>query len=389
LDGALNDSKGDKAGASNSTASLFLGKINNPGSPRYFNGLLDDVQVFDTALTHSQIKLLHGSAPSCSDGVLNGHETDTDCGGPRCNKCADTKKCSAATDCLSGTCTNKVCAKGCKHQPVVKDCYKDAAGVEWCKVPGGCFQMGSPKTENCHLSNEEKHQVTLSNRFEIQATDATQGDFTAVMSYSPSSFSACGSSCPVETINWHEAAAYCNALSNAAGLTQCYACSGSLKTVTCNEAPIAKGKAIYTCQGYRLPTDAEWEYAYRAGTTSALHNGSNVSNCLTTDTEVDKIGWYKGNSSAKTHPTGKKLANKWGLFDMAGNVFNWCHEPYQDKLGTSAVSDPLGTGTKPLIRGGSWNGYPRDLRAAYRLYDNTPTVRKTGVGVRCVRTLIP
>jgi len=265
----------------------------------------------------------------------------------------------------------------------------------WIPIKPGVFQMGSPSSEDCRCSasscSETKHQVTLSKKYEIQKTEVTQGQFKAVLGYNPSNFSSCGSSCPVEMVNWHMAASYCNALSKIAGLVQCYACSGSGKAASCKETVATQGKGIYSCKGYRLPTEAEWEHAYRAGKTSALYNGNvskaYCSTCNTKDPNADAIGWYCYNSGNKTHPVGKKLPNAWGLYDMAGNVAEWCHGRY-GAFGSTPVTDPPGAsaGTNRVVRGGAWYSNSEYLRAAFRL-NRSPNMQFYGFGFRCARSL--
>ena len=258
----------------------------------------------------------------------------------------------------------------------------------WKTIPAGKFKMGAPLTDKCRDKNEPAPvPVTLTRSFEIQTTEVTQAQFMTVMAYNPSAFGACGGACPVEYINWHEAVAYCNALSSLAKLPQCYACTGSGKSITCKEATASLGKGVYSCKGYRLPTEAEWEYAYRAGTSSALYNGP-ITNCTGKDASVDKIAWYHENSGKKTHPVAKKLANAWGLYDLAGNVEEWCHDPFQNKLWTTAQTDPVGSGpaTHRALRSGSIHGFAYLMRGSAR-YGQPLATRANNIGLRCVRTM--
>ena len=151
--------------------------------------------------------------------------------------------------------------------------------------------------------------------------------------------------------------------------------------------PIYSGENIYDCPGYRLPTEAEWEYAYRAGTTTAFYNGP-ITNCDGSDAKANAIGWYDANSGATTHPVGQKQANDWGLYDMAGNVWEWCHDWWQTSLGSSAVTDPVGSGTDSrTARGGSCTFRAGALRAAERYFGFPPDFQFRTIGFRCARTL--
>jgi len=267
----------------------------------------------------------------------------------------------------------------------------------WVTIPAGSFTMGSPPPEPCReqLANgykkETLHEVKLTHSFEIQTTEVTRGQFQGVMSYDPSVLKTCGLSCPVETVSWHEMAAYCNALSTQMGYGACYQCSGSGASVTCSEASLYSGAGVYTCPGYRLPTEAEWEHAYRAGTTTAYYNGPNnpalCSECSPLDANLNKIGWYCGNSNYTIHPVGQKNANTWKLHDMAGNVWEWCHDWGTDDLGSSLVTDPFGsaTGTHRVIRGGAGSVKSPAARAAAR-YFYKPDSTVQNLGGRCCRT---
>jgi len=193
--------------------------------------------------------------------------------------------------------------------------------------------------------------------------------------------------CPMENVNWSEAAAFCNELSVNDTLTECYSCTGTGTAIVCKVATAYAGKNIYACPGYRLPTEAEWEYAYRAGTKTALYNGD-ITSCKGKDGNADKIAWYDKNSGGKPHPVGGKAANAWGLYDMAGNVWEWTHDEYKNDLGTSQQTNPSpsGTGsTDRVIRGGAFSHPADHLRAGYHSGFGS-SKKLPSLGFRCVRT---
>jgi formylglycine-generating enzyme required for sulfatase activity len=226
-------------------------------------------------------------------------------------------------------------------------------------IEPGTFIMGSPTSEEDHNDDETQHSVTITRAYCMKATEVTQGEWQSVMGSNPSNFRNCGANCPVEQVSWGEAAGYANALSRREGLPECYA--GSTFTGL-------------GCKGYRLPSEAEWEYAARAGTTSSRYGN------------LDSVAWYNRNSGSRTHPVGQKQPNAWGLYDMLGNVWEWTGDWYVAYSGSA--SDPAGAaaGSFRVLRGGSWsNGYALRARAAFRGSDS-PGVRGSYLGFRLVRT---
>jgi len=251
--------------------------------------------------------------------------------------------------------------------------------------------MGSPSNELGRFSEEVRHAVTLTRSFEMKKTEVTQGEWQSLMGNNPSYFSSCGVDCPLEQVTWYEALAYANALSAAKGLAACYTltgCTGSAGAgMTCTGVTVTgTGGNPYACAGYRLPMEAEWEYAYRAGTTTAFYNGGISITSCGSDPNLNAIGWYCGNTNNTTHPAGQKQVNTWGLYDMSGNVFEWCWDWFGDYPGT--VSNPVGPGTGSIrvLRGGTWSYQANFARAADREGDN-PSARSSQVGFRLARSL--
>ena len=248
----------------------------------------------------------------------------------------------------------------------------DAHGYKMISLPGGTFTMGCTSGQSdCDSDEKPTHRVTISG-FALGATEVTQGLWNSVMGSNPSRFSSCGDACPVEKVSWLDSVAFANKLSSKEGLEECYHISG--ETVTW-----PKGLA---CRGYRLPTEAEWEYAARAGG-DTLYAGSD---------NVGSVAWYgaysDGNSSKSTNRVGGKSPNRWGLYDMSGNVYEWVWDRYQSSYQSSSSVDPVGpqSGSNRVFRGGGWGGTPRYVRVAVR-FSFAPSDRDFSVGLRLSRSI--
>ena len=233
------------------------------------------------------------------------------------------------------------------------------------RIQPGTFEMGSPSSEEGRDDDETRHTVTITRAFLLQATEVTQGQWRALMGTSPAYFPTCGDACPVEQVSWSDAVMYLNALSRSNGLDECYSLSDCTGAVGggcaggegyCFDGYDCAGVRFtgLSCSGYRLPTESKWEYAARAGSTSARHG------------DVDDVAWTPGNSGGRTHSVGGLEPNAWGLYDMLGNVWEWTHDWYGSYGGSA--TDPTGpaTGSGRVGRGGSWGDLASGARAASR-----------------------
>ncbi len=228
-------------------------------------------------------------------------------------------------------------------------------GVDLVLLCPATFEMGCTAGEDrCQPQELPAHPVTLSRGLWIGRTEVTQAEFAALMDYNPSDFTSCGPECPVEQVSWFEAAAFANAMSAADGLQACYDCSGSQADVLCSPAvdPVE-------CSGYRLPTEAEWEFAARGGE-DFVFSGSD---------EIGDVGWYAGNSGEPTRQVATKAANGYGLHDMTGNVWEWLQDWHDPLGGWGPETDPSGpsTGDARITRGGSVYLTAAFARVSYRI----------------------
>ena len=218
------------------------------------------------------------------------------------------------------------------------------SGMEFVRIPAGEFLMGSTSDE-ARGSEQPVTRVRISRAFELGKHEVTQAEWEAVMGSNPSRFDECGGDCPVERVSWDDVQGFIGRLNSLEGEAR-----------------------------YRLPTEAEWEYAARAGTTADRYAG-----------DLDAIAWYDENSGGRPQPVGQKAPNAWGLHDMLGNVNEWVQDWYGDYPG-GAVTDPggPGSGSYRVVRGGSWFSFARSCRAPYRLIIS-PGYRINRLGFRLLR----
>ena len=233
------------------------------------------------------------------------------------------------------------------------------------KVLKGSFMMGSPTGEPGRISDETQHLVTLTTDFWMAETEVTQRQYRNLMGSSPSFFQ--GDELPVEKVSWIDAVEYCNALSVKEKLTPCYQISGAM---------VGWAEGV-KCTGYRLPTEAEWEYAARSPAPT-VYAGSD---------SVDGVAWFNTNSGSTTHAVKTKAANGRGLYDLSGNVWEWVWDGYQGNYEALPATDPIGLSTSAsrVVRGGSWFNTATLARVARR-YTNAPADRYYYLGFRFVRS---
>jgi formylglycine-generating enzyme required for sulfatase activity/serine/threonine protein kinase len=227
----------------------------------------------------------------------------------------------------------------------------NSIGMEFVYIKPGTFMRGSPNNEKDRDSDEIQHQVTLTKGYYMGVTEVTQGQWKAIMGSNPSGFSSCGDDCPVEGVTYDDVKEFIQRLNDKEGIIK-----------------------------YRLPTEAEWEYACRAGSTARFTFGDSES-------ELSGYAWHSANSGTKTHRVAMKKPNGWGLYDMHGNVWEWVSDWYGDYPSDSVI-DPIGpsSGSHRINRGGSWNRGASFCRSADRDRFN-PGSRIIHLGFRLARDI--
>lgn len=235
------------------------------------------------------------------------------------------------------------------------------------RVEAGSFTMGCTDGQRETCTDEyPTHDVTITRDFMVTVTEITQGQWSGATGTNPSYHDFCGESCPVEKVSWMDAARFANLASEIHGLEACYLFNGE----------DVAWPAGLDCQGFRLPTEAEWEYAARAGR-DTMFSGSNV---------IDVVAWYGGNAGEYPRDVATLAPNQWGLYDMTGNVAEWVWDWFHDYT-SSAVADPIGQakGDLRVHRGGmfqsSLDGANLSERGRVK-----PTSAGLSLGLRLVRT---
>ncbi len=229
-----------------------------------------------------------------------------------------------------------------------RETITNSIGMEFVRVKSGTFLMGS---NNGTSPERPVHEVTISRDFYMGVYEVTQAQWVTVMGSNPSSYETCGDDCPVETVSWNDVQVFIEKLNEKEGTT-----------------------------AYRLPTEAEWEYAVRAGTTTEYFFGEEES-------LLDDYAWYASNSNGRTFQVGQKLPNPWGLYDVYGNVQEWVQDWYSNAYYSVSPSvDPQGPadGTSRVFRGNAFAGIPSRLRSAYRTYF-APIDKGNGGGFRLAK----
>ncbi len=258
---------------------------------------------------------------------------------------------SLCTALLLALCLTQPALAGGKKKPAATPTAQASShglNPEMVKIPAGIFYMGCEGGAQCNNYEQPRHRVDVP-AFEMGKTEVTQGLWKAVMGNNPSEFNTCGDNCPVEQVSWEDIQLFIAELNAQTGKT------------------------------YRLPSEAEWEYACLAGNNSDTYCGGN---------SPVGVAWFDINSESKTHPVATKRANAFGLYDMSGNVEEWMQDWYHDNYNGAPTDGSAWKdgGKYRVLRGGPWDGDHQHNRAAYRNYSD-PAGRNYDMGFRLARTL--
>ena len=237
--------------------------------------------------------------------------------------------------------------------------FVNSVGMRFIYIPPGKFFMGSPADEIGRDEGEYQHAVVLTRGFYLQTTEITQAQWQVVLKLNPSEHK--GNDLPVHNVSWIDSQTFIRRLNQ-----------------------------LESNGNYRLPSEAEWEYACRAGTQSALPTGNLTATNSGLEPALDRVGWYKLNSGQTPHRVAVKSPNAWGLYDMHGNVWEWCQDPWDrwyGKFADTAVIDPMGPkkGRFKIFRGGGWFGSATYQRCASRMRAKSGS-KSPGIGFRVARS---
>ncbi len=290
------------------------------------------------------------------------------------------------------------------------NCYaEEELTDDFAMIGRGKFTMGSPADEPFRAEYtydvELLHHVTLTRDFEISQYETTQSEYASLTGWNPSINTSCGSDCPVEGLTWYDMAAYLNRMSIEAGLPTCYEFSNvtciddtfvGSDYMSCHNNPtngiftatltLNGISSVYDCLGYRFPTDAEWEYAARAGTQTSFYGGM-IDQEWCEEDSLDPYAWYCGNAENQMHPVGQLEPNSWELYDMIGNASEAVWNQWFEGAPVDAIDPENGTSFNRIVRGGAFSSGSQDCRSASRTSTQPPQYSNNTIGFRAARSL--